>query len=609
MTLRSQLLALESSGLIAVAATQPELEYLFRHALIHDAAYASLVKFDRIELHRVVGETLERLYPDRSASQELAPRLAEHFYEAGDDERALKYFTLAGDAAARVYANAEALLHYTRALDIVKRLALQDRPPLPGEMSLQRLYLRRGRTLELSGQYAEAVTNYVEMESLARECGDRVLELAALIARATVHAAPTSVHNAPQSQALCEQALALARELDDRAAEAKILWTLTLSHRVLGQLEKSHQYAEQSLALARALGLREQIAYTLTDSYASYMFSGQAERARAALEEATALWRELGNQHMLTDTLTGLAGMSTLAGQFEQGLALTDEAHRISLQTANAWGRAYSQYAACRIHLVLGDVARAIASMEECIHYADAAGFGNGIVEARCQLADLYGSLGESERGLQLAREADAITSNRFPAWRAISMGTLAHLYLYAGNFAAAEEAVQAAFAHLGSDVARAMSAAFVVPAAIELALAQEDGARALALAEQSLGVLRGIGARTFLVTGLFYKGRALQLLGQLEEAAAVLNETRAEAETLGMRRYLWRILAALAEIEAGRGHAANAQVLRKQARETITYIADHCPPDPSAGSGQSLRASFLHLPDVQAVLDSIQDQ
>jgi hypothetical protein len=138
--------------------------------------------------------------------------------------------------------------------------------------------------------------------------------------------------------------------------------------------------------------------------------------------------------------------------------------------------------------------------------------------------------------------------------------------------------------------------------------LAQGDGARALALAERSLGVVREIGARTFLATGLFYKGRAQQLLGQLEEAAAVLNEARAEAEALGMRRILWRILAALSMLAAGRGNATEAQALRRQARQSILYIADHCPPDPSAGSGQSLRDSFLHLPEVQAVLDSLQD-
>ena len=99
MTVISQLNKLESSGLIRLAQTEPELEYLFRHALVQDAAYESLLLADRKRLHRIAGESLEQLYPDRL--DELAPILGHHFALAGDAQRALKYFTLAGDVAGR----------------------------------------------------------------------------------------------------------------------------------------------------------------------------------------------------------------------------------------------------------------------------------------------------------------------------------------------------------------------------------------------------------------------------------------------------------------------------------------------------------------------------
>ncbi|MGH2522606.1 MAG: hypothetical protein ACRDH2_08895 [Anaerolineales bacterium] len=72
MTLGNHLSTLETSGLIRLAARQPELEYLFRHALIQEAAYGSLVKADRRNLHRAVGEALERLYPDRLLARTCA---------------------------------------------------------------------------------------------------------------------------------------------------------------------------------------------------------------------------------------------------------------------------------------------------------------------------------------------------------------------------------------------------------------------------------------------------------------------------------------------------------------------------------------------------------
>ena len=60
MNPRADLNALESGGLIEIAALQPELEYLFRHALVQEAAYSSLLKQDRRALHRAAAHVTDR---------------------------------------------------------------------------------------------------------------------------------------------------------------------------------------------------------------------------------------------------------------------------------------------------------------------------------------------------------------------------------------------------------------------------------------------------------------------------------------------------------------------------------------------------------------------
>lgn len=118
MSLSAQLAALETSGLICLAQSEPELEYLFRHALIQDAAYESLLKADRRVLHRAIGEALEHLYPEHL--NEVAPLLGQHFAEAGESEKAAKYLLMAGDRATAVYAYQEAIGYYERARPFVK---------------------------------------------------------------------------------------------------------------------------------------------------------------------------------------------------------------------------------------------------------------------------------------------------------------------------------------------------------------------------------------------------------------------------------------------------------------------------------------------------------
>ena len=73
-------------------------EYAFRHVLIQEATYESILIKKRKELHRQIGETLEDLHADRI--EEFAPLLAYHFYSAGD-VRSLKYDMIAGEKSAR----------------------------------------------------------------------------------------------------------------------------------------------------------------------------------------------------------------------------------------------------------------------------------------------------------------------------------------------------------------------------------------------------------------------------------------------------------------------------------------------------------------------------
>jgi tetratricopeptide (TPR) repeat protein len=112
LTARGELGTLEASGLIEIAALQPELEYLFRHALVQEAAYGSLLKQDRRTLHRAAAETILSLHAERE--RELAGVIAMHFEQAGDGVRAAPYLVLAGEHALERFANREAIAFFLR---------------------------------------------------------------------------------------------------------------------------------------------------------------------------------------------------------------------------------------------------------------------------------------------------------------------------------------------------------------------------------------------------------------------------------------------------------------------------------------------------------------
>jgi tetratricopeptide (TPR) repeat protein len=149
-----QLDTLESKGLIKLATVRPDLEYLFRHALVQDAAYGSLLKQERRELHGRVGEALEHLYPDRR--DELAPVLAMHFEQAGDSDKAIDYLIAGGRHAMDANAVQEAFAAYDHALILADQLAASE----PGATDQAQ---ERRRRVEIAVGRARAGYSFVAM--------------------------------------------------------------------------------------------------------------------------------------------------------------------------------------------------------------------------------------------------------------------------------------------------------------------------------------------------------------------------------------------------------------------------------------------------------------
>jgi tetratricopeptide (TPR) repeat protein len=150
MTTETQVDVLEAKGLIRLAALRPELEYLFRHGLVQDAAYTSLLKQERRELHGRVGVALEELYPDRIG--ELAPVLAMHFEQAGDAERAIEYYLAGARHALGQYAIQEAYAAFNRAAELIEA---QDGDG-PVELAPEEMERRRRRRIEVELGRADA---------------------------------------------------------------------------------------------------------------------------------------------------------------------------------------------------------------------------------------------------------------------------------------------------------------------------------------------------------------------------------------------------------------------------------------------------------------------
>ena len=111
---------LTGAGLVFRRGEGPEAGYLFKHALVRDAAYGTLLRDRRRQLHAAIARALEERFPELAGT---APELlAHHLTEAGEAERAVRYWLEAGRRAAERSADREAVSHLRRGLEVLAGL-------------------------------------------------------------------------------------------------------------------------------------------------------------------------------------------------------------------------------------------------------------------------------------------------------------------------------------------------------------------------------------------------------------------------------------------------------------------------------------------------------
>jgi predicted ATPase len=119
--LRGALAQLTAAELIFGRGTPPDATYVFKHALVQDAAYASLLRGKRQQLHGQIADVLKDKFPDTVETQ---PELiAHHMAQAGRGRQAIDYLRKAGQRAIERSANAEAIGHLERALELLQQLS------------------------------------------------------------------------------------------------------------------------------------------------------------------------------------------------------------------------------------------------------------------------------------------------------------------------------------------------------------------------------------------------------------------------------------------------------------------------------------------------------
>jgi class 3 adenylate cyclase len=239
-TLQQALATLVDAELLYQRGLPPRAQYIFKHALIQEAAYQSLLKSRRQQVHRQIAQVLVARFPQTLAAQPEV--VAQHYTEAGLVEEALPYWQRAGQQAAERSAYLEAISHLTRGLALLQ--TLPDSPArAPQELALQ---VALGQALlVLRGNTAPEVEQaYSRARELCRQVGASAPLVPVLRGLWQLYVMRGASQTA---QELAGEVLAAAEGQDDEQ--------LLLAHYIcgntrlwLGELAAARAHLEESLA-------------------------------------------------------------------------------------------------------------------------------------------------------------------------------------------------------------------------------------------------------------------------------------------------------------------------------------------------------------------------
>ena len=224
----------------------PEPAYIFKHAVIQDVAYNSLLRERRRALHRAVGYALEELYPDRLA--EHYEELAHHFSQGEDGLKAFEYLVHSGDRARDANANPVALELYARAVEAARR------EPAISRTGLAEVHQRRCQILTTTQRLEEAHAEARLMLALARETSDRRLEGEAMADMAYAHYMAFSWDQVEPLKPYVEQASAIAREIGDDRLLARTLFIIGSVDQMEAKLDEAEAKIGEAIRIAQQGG-------------------------------------------------------------------------------------------------------------------------------------------------------------------------------------------------------------------------------------------------------------------------------------------------------------------------------------------------------------------
>jgi TOMM system kinase/cyclase fusion protein len=417
-TLEQGLRQLVEAELVYQRGALPHATYMFKHALIQEAAYQSLLRSTRQQGHQRIAQVLESRFP---ASVETQPELvAQHYTAAGCHEQAVVYWQRAGQQASDRSANLEAISHCTTGIELLKSL-----PETPQHtQQAVTLYIALGAALQMTKGYGapEVEHAYTQARALCQQVGETPELVPVLFGLWRFYGVRSQLHTARE---LGETLLRLAQRAHDPALAVIAHSALGATWLYLGALPAARQHVEEAIAhytpdQRRALVFRmgqDPGVSCRTYAAVTLWLMGYPDQALAHINDAPTLAHELSHPFSLAWARCWAAFVS----QFRRDvLAVHEQAEAaVALSTAQGFPLWAAHGTSLRgwARAMQGQGEEGMAQVRQGIAAVRATGAALFVPYYCTVLAEVCDHLGHTEDGLQALAEAYTLVEQQEERW------------------------------------------------------------------------------------------------------------------------------------------------------------------------------------------------
>ncbi len=366
---------LQDRELVKEKSAYPQRVLAFKHVLIQETAYTSLLHSRRRALHLRVAVYLEKSTPNQ------AEDIAHHFVEARESRRALPYLIQAGNLAARTYATTEAINFFNQVIAIP---SLADNPVLAREA-----YEGLGRVLTFANQVPKAVETYQTMHAYGKEHDDIPAQVSALNKLSEIVA--MRLGQFPEAENLLIDAEKMAREFGDKAGLAEMFMIRCGLCTAAGDFNGAVNYLDEFVQISELMDQASDVALGLAHIANTQIWMAEYKNGWETAQHSLKISREIGNRELQAMVLSQAIPLYLWhEGNVTEAYQNATEGAAIAVEIGASLPESIGAFISSRLAMEMGDYETALTYAQETIRAGQEYGLPCFPAMGLCILGSIY---------------------------------------------------------------------------------------------------------------------------------------------------------------------------------------------------------------------------